>query len=124
MDRRSFVLGSSALVGTFTVFGAEAIQAAPQSVIDKDNVRELLEHLKKSIHEATQEYLFEYNDETLRKGFRDWVKYCADQYVEDGTIQDYKVVCDETNNTPERIDNNEFVADVYIKPTKAVSYIQ
>jgi phage tail sheath protein FI len=123
MDRRNFVVGASALVGTFSVFGLSAAQALTPA-IDNDKVRELLEFLKDSIHEASQEHLFEYNDATLRKSFRDWIEYCADQYVENGSITEYKVVCDETNNPPSVIENNEFVADVYVKPKKAAKYIQ
>jgi phage tail sheath protein FI len=126
MDRRNFFVGAGALVGTFSVFGLSTAQALvpTESALDRINIQRLLNHIKTSINEASQEYLFEYNDVTLRKAFRDWIEYCVEPYLENETIADYKVVCDETNNTQAIIENNEFVADVYVKPKKAVKYIQ
>ena len=68
--------------------------------------------------------MFEFNDEFTRAQFKNLVEpFLRDVQGRRG-IYDFKVVCDETNNTPEVVDRNEFIGDIYIKPAKSINYIQ
>jgi len=94
------------------------------SAFDRINVRRLFIVLEKAISTAAKFTMFEFNDEFTRAQFRNLVEpFLRDVQGRRG-IYDFKVVCDETNNTPEVIDRNEFVGDIYIKPAKSINYIQ
>lgn len=94
------------------------------SAFDHINVRRLFITLEKAIAKAAKSFMFEFNDEFTRTQFRNIVEpYLRDVQGRRG-IYDFKVVCDETNNTPEVIDSNRFVGDVYIKPARSINYIQ
>jgi phage tail sheath protein FI len=91
---------------------------------DRINVRRLFIVLEKAIARASKYSLFEFNDEFTRAQFIALVNpYLRDVQGRRG-IFDFKVVCDTTNNTPEVIDRNEFVGDIYIKPARSINYIQ
>ena len=93
------------------------------SAFDRINVRRLFIFLEKAIAAAAKDILFEFNDEITRINFINIVEpYLRDVQSKRG-IQDFIVVCDETNNTPAIIDSNEFVADVYIKPARSINFI-
>jgi len=80
--------------------------------------------LEKAIATAAKASLFEFNDEFTRAQFRNLVEpFLRDVQGRRG-IYDFQVVADETNNTGEVIDRNEFVADIYIKPAKSINFIQ
>jgi phage tail sheath protein FI len=80
--------------------------------------------LEKSVSAAAKSLLFEFNDEFTRAQFRNLVEpFLRDVQGRRG-IYDFRVVCDDTNNTAEVIDNNRFVGDIYIKPARAINYIQ
>jgi len=67
--------------------------------------------------------LFEFNDEFTRAQFRNMVEpFLRDVQGRRG-IFDFKVVCDSSNNTPEIIDRNEFIGDIYIKPARSINFI-
>ena len=110
--------------GTGTVlFGDKTLLKKP-SAFDRINVRRVFIALEKAIAKAAKYSLFEFNDEFTRSQFRNLaVPYLANVQGQRG-IADFKVVCDETNNTSEVIQNNQFVADIYIKPLKSVNFIQ
>ena len=94
-----------------------------QSAFDRINVRRLFIYLEKAISTAAKDQLFEFNDEITRTNFVNSVEpFLRDIQAKRG-IYDYVVVCDETNNTASVIDNNEFVADIYIKPARSINYI-
>ena len=94
------------------------------SAFDRINVRRLFIVLEKAIARAAQSTLFEFNDEFTRAQFKNLVEpFLRDVQGRRG-IYDFRVVCDETNNTPEIIDRNEFVGDIYIKPARAINFIQ
>ena len=94
------------------------------SAFDRINVRRLFIVLEKAIATASKYSLFEFNDAFTRARFISLVTpYLRDVQSRRGLI-DFKVVCNETNNTPERIDRNEFWADIYIKPNRSINYIQ
>ena len=112
------------LPGQGTVlFGDKTLQSRP-SAFDRINVRRLFIVLEKSISTASRFQLFEFNDAFTRGQFRNLVEpFLRDVQGRRG-ITDFRVVCDETNNTAAVIDRNEFVADIYIKPARAINFIQ
>lgn len=94
------------------------------SAFDRINVRRLFIVLEKAISNASKGLLFEFNDEFTRAQFRNLIEpYLRDVQGRRG-IYDFKVVCDETNNTPEVVDSNRFVGDIYIKPARSINFIQ
>jgi hypothetical protein len=104
------------------LFGDKTLQAKP-SAFDRINVRRLFITLEKAIATASKFQLFEFNDPFTRAQFRNLVEpFLRDVQGRRG-ITDFKVVCDETNNTGDVIDRNEFRADIYIKPARAINFI-
>ena len=96
---------------------------ARSSAFDRINVRRLFIYLENAISQAARDQLFEFNDEITRTNFVNIVEpFLRDVQAKRG-IFDYVVVCDETNNTAAVIDNNEFVADIYIKPARSINFI-
>ena len=105
------------------LFGDKTALGKP-SAFDRINVRRLFIVLEKAISLAAKYTLFEFNDAFTRTQFRNLVEpYLRDVQGRRG-IFDFKVVCDETNNTPEVIDRNEFIGDIYIKPARSINFIQ
>ena len=105
------------------LYGDKTLLAKP-SAFDRINVRRLFIVLEKAIARAAKYSLFEFNDEFTRAQFVSLVSpYLRDVQGRRG-IFDFRVVCDETNNTPEVIDRNEFVGDIYIKPARSINFIQ
>jgi len=93
------------------------------SAFDRINVRRLFIFLEDAIEAAAKDQLFEFNDEITRTNFVNSVEpFLRDVQAKRG-IFDYVVVCDETNNTAAIIDNNEFVADIFIKPARSINFI-
>lgn len=110
--------------GNGTVLYGDKTLLAKPSAFDRINVRRLFIVLEKAIATAAKYQLFEFNDAFTRAQFRGLVEpYLRDIQGRRGII-DFKVVCDESNNTPQVIDTNNFVADLYIKPSRAINYIQ
>jgi phage tail sheath protein FI len=93
------------------------------SAFDRINVRRLFIYLEESIAAAAKDQLFEFNDEITRTNFVNIVEPFLRDVQSKRGIFDYVVVCDETNNTAAVIDNNEFVADIYIKPARSINFI-
>jgi phage tail sheath protein FI len=105
------------------LYGDKTLLAKP-SAFDRINVRRLFIVLEKAIATAAKFTLFEFNDEFTRAQFRNLVEpFLRDVQGRRG-IYDFRVVCDETNNTPEVIDRNEFRGDIYIKPARSINFIQ
>ena len=105
------------------LYGDKTMQAKP-SAFDRINVRRLFIVLEKAIARAAKYSLFEFNDAFTRAQFVALVEpYLRDVQGRRG-IYDFRVVCDETNNTPEVIDRNEFIGDIYIKPARSINFIQ
>lgn len=105
------------------LFGDKTFQKKP-SAFDRINVRRLFIVLEKSIATAAKYQLFELNDEFTRAMFRNMTEPFLREIKGRRGITDFKVVCDESNNTGEVIDRNEFVADIFIKPARAINFIQ
>jgi hypothetical protein len=93
------------------------------SAFDRINVRRLFIYLEDAISYAAKDFLFEFNDEITRTSFVNIVEPFLRDVQSKRGIFDYVVICDETNNTGEIIDANEFVADIYIKPARSINFI-
>ena len=104
------------------LFGDKTMLAKP-SAFDRINVRRLFLVLEKSIAIAAKFSLFEFNDEFTRAQFKNMVDPFLRDVQSRRGIFDFKVVCDTSNNTPEVIDRNEFIADIYVKPARSINYI-
>jgi len=96
---------------------------AKASAFDRINVRRLFIFLEDAISAAAKDQLFEFNDEITRTNFVNIVEPFLRDVQSKRGIQDYVVICDETNNTAAIIDNNEFIADIYIKPARSINFI-
>ena len=104
------------------LFGDKTGLSAP-SAFDRINVRRLFITLEKAISTASKFQLFEFNDEFTRAQFRNIVEpFLRDVQGRRG-ITDFLVVCDETNNTGDVIDRNEFRADIFVKPARSINFI-
>ena len=104
------------------LFGDKTLLAKP-SAFDRINVRRLFIVLEKSIATAAKSQLFEFNDAFTRGQFKNLIEpFLRDVQGRRG-ITDFLVKCDESNNTGEVIDRNEFVADIFVKPTRSINYI-
>ena len=105
------------------LFGDKTLLSRP-SVFDRINVRRLFIVVEKSIARAARSSLFEFNDQFTRAQFVALIEpYLRDVQGRRG-ITDFRVVCDETNNTAEVVDRNEFVGDIYIKPARSINFVQ
>lgn len=110
--------------GQGTLLYGDKTALGKPSAFDRINVRRLFIVLEKAIATAAKFTLFEFNDDFTRASFKNMVEpFLRDVQGRRG-IYDFRVVCDETNNTGEVIDRNEFVGDIYIKPAKSINFIQ
>ena len=105
------------------LYGDKTLLAKP-SAFDRINVRRLFIVLEKAIATASKFTLFEFNDAFTRSQFVSLVTPFLKDIQGRRGIYDFKVVCDETNNTGEVIDGNRFVGDIYIKPARSINFIQ
>ena len=104
------------------LFGDKTAQSKP-SAFDRINVRRLFITLEKAVSTAAKFQLFEFNDEFSRANFRNLVEpFLRDVQGRQG-LTDFSVVCDDTNNTSDVIDRNEFRADIFIKPNRSINFI-
>jgi hypothetical protein len=104
------------------LYGDKTGLSAP-SAFDRINVRRLFIVLEKAIATASKYQLFEFNDEFTRANFRNIVEPFLREVQGRRGITDFMVVCDETNNTGEVIDRNEFIAEIFVKPARSINFI-
>lgn len=104
------------------LFGDKTALATP-SAFDRINVRRLFLAIEKRIGQLARTVMFELNDETTRTSFYSSASSYLSEVQAKRGLTDYLVVCDSTNNTPDVIDRNEFVAELYIKPTRSINFI-
>jgi phage tail sheath protein FI len=105
------------------IWGQKTLQARP-SAFDRINVRRLFLHMERSIEKLARYFLFEINDEITRSRFRGLVNgFLSDIKVRRG-VTDFLVVCDTSNNPPDVVDRNEFVAEILVKPSRAIEFIK
>ena len=106
----------------FILFG-DKTALSYASAFDRINVRMLFLTIEKSIEQAARAQLFEFNDAITRSNFINIVEpYLRDVRAKRG-ITEFLVVCDETNNTPDIIDSNQFKADIFVKPARSINFI-
>jgi len=105
------------------LYGDKTAQAKP-SAFDRINVRRLYITIEKAISTASKFQLFEFNDEFTRSQFVSMVEPFLRDIQGRGGIQDFAVVCDASNNTPQVVDSNSFRGDIFVKPSRAINFIQ
>ena len=104
------------------LFGDKTKLARP-SAFDRINVRRLFLVLERAISRAAEQVLFEFNDEFTRAEFVNIIEPVLREVKGRRGITDFRVVADETNNTPAVIDRNEFIASIFIKPARSINYV-
>lgn len=93
------------------------------SAFDRINVRRLFLGIERAIKAAAQNVMFEFNDEFTRAEFVNIVEPFLREIKGRRGITDFRVVCDETNNTSAVVDSNRFVASIFIKPARSINYV-
>ena len=93
------------------------------SAFDRINVRRLFIYLERAISRSARDVLFEFNDQLTRNNFINTIEPFLRDVKSKRGIFDFLVVCDDRNNTPSVIDSNEFIADIYIKPSRSINFI-
>jgi len=104
------------------LFGDKTALASP-SAFDRINVRRLFLNIEKRARSLAEGVLFEQNDPVTRSSFNAALSGYLSEVQSRRGVTDYLVVCDETNNTAEVIDRNEFVAEIFVKPTRSINYV-
>jgi hypothetical protein len=102
-------------------YGNKTTQAG--AALDRINVARLTAWIRKQVESIGKGYLFEPNDKITRDEIKNQIEQLMNDLTAKRGIYDYLVVCDESNNTPGRIDRNELYVDIAIEPTKAVEYV-
>ena len=110
--------------GEGTVLFGDKTLAVNSSSLSRINVSRLFIYLKKTIGAAARDKLFEMNDFETRMSFINAVNPLLRRIKAGRGVYDYRVVCDESNNTSDIIDSNQFVADIFIKPSKSINFIR
>ena len=110
--------------GEGVVMFGDKTQLTKPSAFDRINVRRLFILLEKAIANAARFQLFEFNDEFTRSQFVSIVEPFLRDIQGRGGIQDFSVVCDGSNNTPQVVDSNQFRGDIFVKPSRSINFIQ
>ena len=105
------------------IWGQKTVQSIASST-DRINVRMLLIYIEKALERYSRQILFQQNDEFTRTQWRSNVGPFLNSVLQRRGIEDYRVVCDETNNTPEVTARNEFQAFVIVRPVTVVEFIK
>lgn len=114
----------AAFPGEGTVLFGDKTGLSVRSAFDRINVRKLFLVVERAVESAAQAQLFEINDATTRNSFRAIVEpFLRDVQARRGIV-DFEVVCDASNNTPAVIDANEFVADIFIQPSRSINFVR
>jgi len=113
-----------AFYGQGVVLYGDRTMTLKPSAFDRINVRRLFIILEKAISIAAKYQLFEFNDSFTRAQFKNMVEPFLRNIQGRRGIYDYLVICDETNNTGDVIDRNEFVGDIYVKPARSINFIR
>jgi len=109
--------------GTGPVLFGDKTGLASPSAFDRINVRRLFLNVEKRAEGLAEGVLFEQNDSTTRNAFASAMSSYLSEVQARRGLTDFLVVCDESNNTPEIIDRNEFVAELYLKPTRSINFV-
>jgi phage tail sheath protein FI len=111
------------LPGVGLVAYGQKTRAATNSAMDRVNVARLVVYLRTVLDSVARPFIFEPNDTLTRNQVKQAFESVLNDVVAKRGIYDYLVVCDETNNTPDRIDRNELYVDIAIEPVKAIEFI-
>lgn len=106
----------------FVLYGQKTLQSKP-SAFDRVNVRRLFLYLEKRVREVVKYFVFEPNTLFTRTNVLNVINPILEDAKNNEGVYDYLVICDERNNTPEVIDANELVVDIYLKPVRAAEFI-
>jgi phage tail sheath protein FI len=106
----------------FAIFGQKTMQAKP-SAFDRINVRRLFLYLQKAVMNTVKYFVFEPNTLFTRTQVLNVLRPIFEEVKNTQGLYDYLIVCDDRNNSPDVIDRNELVVDIYIKPTRAAEFI-
>ncbi len=106
----------------FVIYGQKTLQTKP-SAFDRINVRRLFLYLEKRVKEVVKYFVFEPNTLFTRTNVLNVINPILDDAKNNEGVYDYLIICDERNNTPEVIDANELVVDIYLKPVRAAEFI-
>ena len=104
------------------VFGQKTLQAKP-SALDRINVRRLLITVRKFIASASRYLVFEQNTQALRNRFLNIVNPYLEQVQQNSGLSAFRVVMDESNNTPDVVDRNQLVGQIFVQPTRTAEFI-
>ena len=104
------------------VFGQKTLQSKP-SALDRINVRRLLIALRKFIASASRYLVFEQNTQALRNRFLNIVNPYLEQVQQNSGLSAFRVVMDDTNNTPDVVDRNQLVGQIFVQPTRTAEFI-
>ena len=105
-----------------SVWGQKTLQTKP-SAFDRVNVRLLFLYMEKAIAKSAKYVVFEQNDQLTRSIFKNQIEPFLDDIKGRRGIYDFLVLVDESVNTPERVDRNEFWTEIFVKPVKAAEFI-
>ena len=109
--------------GRGLIVWGQKTSAPDASAMDLVNVVRLINYIKRQLRKNTMSFLFEPNDQLTRDNLKAMVDaFLGDLIVKRG-LYDFATVCDETNNTPDRIDRNELYIDIALKPVRAVEFL-
>jgi phage tail sheath protein FI len=111
------------LPGVGLVAYGQKTRASTTSALDRVNVARLICYLRLVLDSVARPFIFEPNDTITRNQVKSGFESVLNDLVAKRGLYDYLVVCDETNNTPDRIDRNELYVDIAIKPVKAIEFI-
>ena len=112
-----------AMPGTGPILFGDKTALASPSAFDRINVRRLFLNIEKRVKGLAEGVLFEQNDVITRNAFNASISSYLTEVQARRGVTDFLVVCDESNNTPEVIDRNEFVAELYLKPTRSINFV-
>jgi len=105
------------------VWGQKTLQTA-DSATNRLNVRRLLIKIEKTVASVAKRFVFEQSNDSTWTRFKQQIQPILNNVLANNGIQSFKVVCDSTNNTADKIDSNTMVADIFIQPTRAAEFIQ
>ena len=111
------------LDGSLRLFGDKTF-ADSTSTFSRINVANLFIYLKKKLEPLGRRFLFEQNDSASRELFKSAAEPFLETLIGQRAISEFKVICDESNNTPDIVDSNQFVVEILIKPVKTINFIR
>ena len=110
--------------GDGTILFGDKTSGSPTSTLSRINVVRLFHYIKKALAPVARSILFEQNDSVTRSRFKIAAEGFLDRIVGQRGITEYRVICDSTNNTPEIVEANYFVADILVKPITSINYVK